>query len=67
VDFFDLKNSSRKSDNAEDCKIDPSKLLLETMTKDNDGSEKEYWDVDAYFSIGNSLCGGHHGGKKFEG
>jgi hypothetical protein len=66
VFFSDFENSSSNSDEAENCKVNPSKLLLETMPKDNDASEEEDWDVDAYFSIGNNLCGGHHCGSMLE-
>jgi hypothetical protein len=56
MDLLDLEYSSSDSDNTEDCKINPSKLLLETVTKDDDGSEDEDWYIDADLSIGNGLC-----------
>lgn len=65
MDLLDLEDSSSNSDNTEDCKIDPSKLLLETMTKDDDGSEDENWNIDAELSIGDDFCGVHHGEDGF--
>ena len=56
MDLLDFEDSSGNSDKTEDCKIDPSKLLLETVTKDDDGSEDEDWYIDADLSIGNGLC-----------
>lgn len=58
---FDFEDSSSDSYNAEDCEVDPSKLLLEAMTKDDDRSKEEDWNVYDKLSIGNAFGSGHHG------
>jgi len=57
---LDFEDGASNSDNAEDCKINPSELLLEAVTKDYDSGEKEDWDVNDKFSIGNGFCSRNH-------
>ena len=63
---FNFKDGASNSDHAEDCEVDPSKLLLEAMTEDDDSSEEEDGYVNDKFRIGNAFCSRDHGGRRCE-
>ncbi len=54
VSICDLEAGPCKSNNAEDCEVDPAELFLKAMTQDNDESEDKDGYVDA--NLGNSNC-----------
>lgn len=63
---FNFEDGASNSDRAEDCKVDPSKLLLEAMTEDDDSSEEEDGYVNDKFRIGDAFCSRDHCGRRYE-
>ena len=60
VYLLDLKTSSCNTDNGKYCKVDPTELFLETMSKHHDDCEEEYRDVDANLCYCYGFLSIHH-------
>ena len=55
-----FESCSSTSHDAEYHQVDPAKLLLESLAKDNEQSEEEDWDVDAKFGNCDRFGGRYH-------
>ena len=60
--LLDLEYGTSNTDQAEDCKINPSKLLLEAVPEDDESSEEDDRDVNNKFTVSDAFCGGNHDG-----
>ena len=56
----DSEAGTGASDDAEDYEKDPSELFAKAMAEDNEGGEKEDWDVDAKLYGGDDFLTGAH-------
>lgn len=56
----DLEASESNSDDTEYGKIKPTRLSLEAMAKDHDGSEYEERNIDADLSYSDAFVGRDH-------